>query len=104
MKPKEPEAPRETNRSRQKSRRKQHKNTEETTSTYSSLKVVTPSYTTPAPPSTPDQGGGTFINNLYNNNCTHTFYTHNDVPLLYKRTLIGIVERFNFKTYLFLID
>lgn len=28
------------------------------TSTYSSLKIVTPAYTTPAPPATPDMGGG----------------------------------------------
>lgn len=30
----------------------------EETSTYSSLKIVTPAYTTPEPPATPDMGGG----------------------------------------------
>ncbi|KAL3284612.1 hypothetical protein HHI36_018766 [Cryptolaemus montrouzieri] len=38
------------------SRRKETRRTDKT-STYSSLKVVTPAYTTPEPPSTPDQGG-----------------------------------------------
>ncbi|XP_056648990.1 mucin-2-like [Diorhabda sublineata] len=42
-----------------KTRRKDTKNVsnEEETSSYSSLKVVTPSYTTPAPPPTPDMDG-----------------------------------------------
>jgi len=35
----------------------QDKKSEET-STYSSLKIVTPAYTTPEPPATPDMGGG----------------------------------------------
>ncbi|XP_045465112.1 mucin-5AC isoform X2 [Harmonia axyridis] len=39
-----------------KSRRNEERKLE-TTSTYSSLKVITPAYTTPEPPSTPDQGG-----------------------------------------------
>lgn len=43
---------------RSKSRRKDGRKTTEITSTYSSLKVITPSYTTPPPPATPDQGGG----------------------------------------------
>ncbi|KAK9880775.1 hypothetical protein WA026_013096 [Henosepilachna vigintioctopunctata] len=41
---------------RSKSRRKETRK-EDNVSTYSSLKVVTPAYTTPEPPSTPDQGG-----------------------------------------------
>lgn len=32
--------------------------------TYSSLKVITPAYTTPEPPSTPDQGGGELVENF----------------------------------------
>lgn len=44
-------------KSRRKFRRKESK-AEEETSSYSSLKVTTPSYTTPAPPATPDMGGG----------------------------------------------
>ncbi|RZB39353.1 mucin-22, partial [Asbolus verrucosus] len=41
---------------RPKIRRKESRRTTETP-VYSSLELVTPSYTTPAPPSTPDQGG-----------------------------------------------
>lgn len=40
-----------------KSRRKETRRTTEGP-VYSSLELVTPSYTTPAPPSTPDLGGG----------------------------------------------
>ncbi|XP_074035117.1 chitinase 6 isoform X4 [Leptinotarsa decemlineata] len=43
-------------KSRRKIRRKNSREREETSS-YNSLKVVTPSYTTPAPPSTPDLNG-----------------------------------------------
>ncbi|XP_072397046.1 uncharacterized protein Cht6 isoform X1 [Diabrotica undecimpunctata] len=44
---------------KRKNRRKEVKDTSrEETSSYSSLKVVTPSWTTPAPPATPDMDGG----------------------------------------------
>ncbi|XP_050514688.1 serine-rich adhesin for platelets [Diabrotica virgifera virgifera] len=44
---------------KRKNRRKEVKDSSrEETSSYSSLKVVTPSWTTPAPPSTPDMDGG----------------------------------------------
>lgn len=49
----------ETAKSRRKLRRKQTSTTEEPI-THSSLKVATPSYTTPEPPSTPDMGGGLY--------------------------------------------
>ncbi|XP_044257284.1 uncharacterized protein LOC123006669 isoform X3 [Tribolium madens] len=47
----------ELNSNSQKSRRKESRRTTEGP-VYSSLELVTPSYTTPAPPSTPDLGGG----------------------------------------------
>ncbi|XP_050301740.1 mucin-4-like isoform X2 [Anthonomus grandis grandis] len=42
----------------QKRRKTSSKKTEGGTSTYSSLKIATPAYTTPEPPATPDMGGG----------------------------------------------
>ncbi|CAH1179462.1 unnamed protein product [Phaedon cochleariae] len=57
IKPVEKEQPINETKSRRKLRRKDSSNNDDEPTSYSSLKVVTPSYTTPSPPSTPDMGG-----------------------------------------------